>query len=164
MLKQLLEGRFQVEHFRDGKLLNTYEMPNGITNEGKDHILDVEFSDATQIAGTGWFIGLVDLSGFTALADADVMSSHAGWNEFTSYSEANRVAWGPGTPASQSITNSSAATFNISGNGTVKGIFIVTNNTKADETTGILWSTALFAADVPVSNGDQLKITYTVSA
>ena len=156
------KGRFQVEHWRRGKLLDTYDFPNGITDEGKNHILDVQFSDATQIASTGWFIGLIDLVGFTALADADTMSSNA-WDEFSGYSEGTRPAWGPGTPASESITNSSPATFNITGSGTVKGVFVPTNNTKL-ATTGILWATALFSADVPVSNGDQLKVTYTVSA
>ena len=90
------------------------------------------------------------------------MSSHAGWNEFTSYTEGNRVAWGPGSASSQSVTNSTPATFNINGSGTVKGVFIVSNNTKSG-TAGTLWATALFGADVPVTSGDQLKITYTVS-
>ncbi len=158
------KGQFTLEHFNsEGKLLNKFSMPNGITNEGKDHILDTEFGDGTQVASAGWFIALIDLSGFTALADADTMASHGGWNEFTSYSEATRVAWGPGSASSQSITNAAAATFNITGSGTVKGVFVPTNNTKSG-TSGVLWATALFAADVPVSNGDQLKITYTVSA
>ena len=156
-------GRFVIEHVRKGKVIGTYDMPNGIVNEGKTDILDVYFSDATQTAGSSWFIGLVDSSGYTALNDADTMSSHSGWNEFTSYSEANRVAWGPGAASAQSITNSSPATFNISGSGTLKGIFVVTNNTKGG-TSGTLWATALFSADVPVSNGDQLRVTYTVSA
>lgn len=160
----LPKGKFVIEHFdRNGKLKATYDMPNGIVNGGKDKILDDMFNDGTQTANSSWFIGLIDLSGFTALADADTMSSHAGWNEFTSYSEANRVAWGSGAAASQATTNASPATFNISGSGTVKGVFVVTNNTKGG-TSGTLWATALFAADVPVSNGDQLKVTYTVSA
>jgi len=160
----LPRGQFQVVHYdKMGHLLGTYDFPNGITNVGKNFILDVMFSDETPVASSSWYIGLIDNSGFTALADADTMSSHSGWNEFTSYSEANRVAWGPGAAASQSITNASPATFNISGSGTVKGVFITSNNTKGG-TTGYLWATALFSADVPVSNGDQLKVTYTVSA
>lgn len=159
-----LKGRFQIELFdKDGNFKGTYDMPNGIVNEGKDKILDVMFNDDTQIANSSWYIGLIDLSGFSALADTDTMASHSGWNEFTSYSEANRVAWGSGSAASQSVTNATPATFNISGSGTVKGVFVTSNNTKGG-TSGLLWATALFAADVPVSNGDQLKITYTVSA
>ena len=158
------KGRFNVDHFdRLGNLLGQYQFPNGITDEGKDLILDVMFNDVTAIANNSWFLGLIDLSGFTALADADTMASHGGWNEFTSYSEANRVAWGSGVSSSQSTTNSSPATFNITGSGTIKGVFAPTNNTKSG-TSGNLWATALFSADVPVSNGDQLKVTYTVSA
>jgi len=159
-----LRGQFSIEHTDSaGNIIGQYEFPNGITDEGKDHILDAEFNDGTQVANASWYIGLIDLSGFTALADADTMASHSGWNEFTSYSEATRVAWGSGAAASQSTTNASPATFNINGSGTVKGVFVPTNSTKSG-TSGTLWATALFAADVPVSNGDQLKITYTVSA
>lgn len=157
------KGKFIVEHFdKDGNKKGEYEFPNGITNVGKNLILNVMFNDATQIANNSWFIGLIDSSGFTALADADTMSSHGGWNEFTSYSDATRIAWGSQTSSAQSTSNSTPATFNINGSGTVKGVFIVSNSTKSG-TTGSLWATALFAADVPVTNGDQLKVTYTVS-
>lgn len=174
-MKKLLERIFGKPNFQPrhdvyielvdkfGKIKARQKVRNGITNEGKDDNLDVYFSDGTQTAGSSWYIGLIDNSGYSALAATDTMASHAGWNEFTSYSEANRVAWGPGAAASQSITNASPATFNINGSGTVKGVFVVTNNTKSGST-GILWATALFSADVPVSNGDQLKVTYTVSA
>jgi len=157
------KGRVQVEH-RDkfGNLKGIYDVPNGIGNVGKDKILDDMFGDGTQTASASWFIGLVDSSGFSAFAATDTMSSHGGWNEFTSYTEANRVAWGPGAASSQSTTNASPATFNINGSGTVKGVFIVTNSTKSG-TSGTLWSTAAFSAEVPVTSGDQLKVTYTVS-
>ena len=154
----------RVEHLdRNGKLIGIYNTHNGIANEGKDKNLDDFFNDGVQTANSAWAIGLIDLSGFTALADADTMASHGGWNEFTSYSEANRVAWGSGAASSQSVTNATPCTFNVSGSGTVKGVICCTNNTKGG-TSGTLWATALFSADVPVSNGDQLKVTYTVSA
>jgi hypothetical protein len=157
-------GWFNVEVFdKEGRIKGCYSFPNGITNEGKDKILDDMFNDGTQTANNSWFIGLIDSSGYTGLADSDTMSSHAGWNEFTTYSEANRVAWGSGAAASQSTTNASPATFNVNGSGTVNGVFVTTNNTKSG-TSGTLWATALFSAAVPVSNGDQLRITYTVSA
>lgn len=164
MLKSLLnpKGKFVVEHLRDGKKIGQYEMPNGIVNVGKNKLLDVMFNDSTPIANNSWFIGLIDNSGYTALADADTMSSHAGWSAFASYSEATRVAWGSGAASSQSVTNATAATFNINGSGTVKGIFVTSNSTKGG-TTGTLWATALFSGDVAVVSGDQLKVTYTVS-
>jgi len=158
------KGKFVVEHFdKDGNLKNKYEINNDITNEGKNTIFDVMFSDGTQIAASSWFIGLISNSGFSALAAPDTMASHAGWTEFVGYTQATRVAWGPGEPAAQSISNATPATFDINATGTVKGPFIVSQSTKGG-TTGKLWATALFSADVPVANGDQLKVTYTVAA
>jgi len=164
-----LQGFYPViQHFgrnASGELFlkDTYSLHNDITNEGKNEILDIMFSDGTQIAASSWYIGLISNSGYSALAAGDTMASHGGWTEFTGYSQATRVAWGPGNPASQSITNASPATFDINASGTLKGIFVTSNSTKSG-TTGKLWATGLFAADVPVSNGDQMKITYTVSS
>ena len=158
-----MRGRHYVEHYRNGLFLAKYDVKNDITNEGKNTIFDVMFSDLTPVPAASWYIGLINITGYSALAATDVMNSHSGWTEFTTYSQANRVAWGPGNPVSQSISNSTPATFDITGTGTVKGIFITSNNTKGG-TSGYLWSTALFSADVPVVNGDQLKITYTINA
>lgn len=158
-----LNGKWGVDHYRDGAKIARYDFPNDITNEGKNTLFEIMFHDGTQIANASWFIGLISNSGYSALAATDVMASHSGWTEFTGYSQSTRVAWGAGAAASQSITNASPATFDINASGTVKGIFVTSNSTKSG-TTGKLWSTALFAADVPVTNGDQLRATYTVSA
>jgi hypothetical protein len=158
-----LRGHYVADHYRGGVFLARYVIKNDITNEGKNTLFDVMFNTATQIANNSWFIGLISNSGYSALAATDTMSSHAGWTEFTTYTQANRVAWGSGAAASQSVTNSTPATFNINASGTIKGIFITSNNTKSG-TSGKLWSTALFSADVPVVNGDEIKITYTLSA
>jgi hypothetical protein len=157
-----------IEHYgrnEDGSLFlkDIYQLHNDITNEGKNTILDVMFKDGTQIASTSWYLGLISNSGYSALAAGDTMSSHTGWTEFTGYSQSTRVAWGPGAASGQSTTNATPATFDINATGTLKGIFVTSNSTKSG-TTGKLWATGLFAADVPVSNGDQMKITYTVSS
>lgn len=154
------KGRYVIEHFRGGKKINQYEFENGIADVGKNSLLDVYFRNQTQIAA--WYFGLVDNSGFTAFADGDTMSSHSGWSESTAYSDANRVAWGPDAAASKSITNSTAAQFNINATATLKGIFVTSSNTKSG-TTGTLWSTAAFASTVSVANGDVLKVTYTIN-
>lgn len=161
--KLKLKGRFKVEHFdKNGDLINTYEFNNDIVNVGKNDLLGVYFHDSTQTASTAWYIGLISNSSYSALAAADTMASHAGWTEFTGYSQSTRVAWTPGAPASQSITNGTPATFDINATGTVKGLFLANSSTKGG-TSGTLWATALFSADVPVTSGDQLKATYTVN-
>lgn len=156
------QGHFRIKHIRDGKELAVYDVKNLVVNQGKNDILDVYFSDGTQVAASGWFMGLVSLSGYSAIAAGDTAASHAGWTEFTGYSESTRQAWGQGDPASQSITNATPVTFTINATGTVKGAFIITNSTKGG-TSGKLWAAALFSADVPVNSGDQLKVTYTLS-
>jgi hypothetical protein len=156
-------GKVIVEHMdKDGNLIKKYEFPNLVVNQGKNDILDVYFHDATQTASSSWFVGLISNSGYSAIAAGDTAASHSGWTEFTGYSESTRQVWGQGAPASQSITNASPATFSINATGTVKGAFVITNSTKGG-TSGKLWAAALFTADVPVNNGDQLKVTYTLS-
>lgn len=174
-----LRGHFNVEHWRDGNLLAIYAFDNGITNEGKDLLLNVMFHATTAI--TPWYLGLIDNSGYTALAVGDIYDNinqaGNGWDEFASYTDANnsnsattRPEWQENAAATQSITNSTVSIFNVTASGTVKGIFAcggANAQTKSDHTaTGnYLWATALFnSGDVPVNNGDQLKVTYSVSA
>lgn len=162
--KSHFKGRFNVDHFDiKGHLVGRYDFKNDIVNVGKNNIFEVYFHDGTQTASSAWCLSLISLAGYSALAAGDTMGSHSGWAEFTGYSESTRQAWGPGAASAQSITNSTPVTFSINASGTVKGIFATTQNTKSG-TTGTLWATALFTGDVPVTNGDQLKVTYTVSA
>ena len=157
-----VRGAFKVEHRDvDGNLKGIYEFPNGIVDEGLDSILDVQFHAASQI--TTWYIGLVDNSGWTAFADADTLSSHSGWSENTNYTEANRVEWDEDAASSRSISNSTTADFSVNASGNMKGIFVSSNNVKSTGNTGTLWSTAAFSSVVAVTNGDSLKVTYTVS-
>lgn len=158
-----LHGHYVIEHIRDGEVIGTYEFDNDIVNEGKNLIFNVMFNGTTQVAANSWFLGLISLVGYSALAAADVMNSHAGWTEFVGYSGGARPAWGQGSASSQTITNGTATTFNLTATGTVKGIFVTSNSTISG-TSGYLWATALFTADVPVVNGDQLKVTYTLNA
>lgn len=144
----------------NGVLKGVYTTKNGIVDVGINKLLDVMFHADAQI--TTWYMGLVDNSGFTAFDNGDTMSSHGGWNEFTTYSETTRVTWTEDAAASRSISNSTSVDFSINGSGTVKGVFVTSDNTKSG-TTGTLWATAAFSSAVSVVNGDSLKITYTIS-
>lgn len=173
------QGRFTVEHFRNGELLNTHNFPNGIVNEGKDAIFNIMFDADTQI--TTWYMGLIDNAGYTAIADTDTYDNidqvGNGWAEFQTYTDAGnagsaltRPVWNPDAASGQSISNGTQITFDITGTATVKGLFIsgggAGNASKGDHAAdGTLWCTALFdQGDTSVINGDQLKVTYTVSA
>lgn len=134
---------------------------NTATVVGINSILGVQFHGDTQI--TTWYGGLVDNAAFSAFSTADTMGSHAGWAESVAYSDATRITWGAGAASAGSITNASAMTFNINTTATIKGLFITSVSTKSG-TTGTLWATAAFGSTVSVSNGDQLRVTYTLSA
>lgn len=155
------KGQFHLEIVREGKVIHRELLKNGVVDVGIDDVLSSAFQDAAS-KRTGWALGLIDNSGFTALAAADTMASHAGWTEFTGYSEANRVAWNPAAASSKSISNSTSRDFTMSSAGTIYGAFLASDNTKGG-TTGILWATAAFASPIPVSISDLIKLTYTVS-
>jgi hypothetical protein len=172
-------GRFVVEHFRRGVKIGQCEFPNGIANEGKNKLLDVMFHGVSAI--TTWWLGLIDNSGYSALAATDtyenIDQAGNGWDEFTDYTDAGnggsastRPEWTEGAASGQAITNGSPVVFDITGSGTVKGLFLVggianAQNKGNHEAGGTLWATALFGTgDVPVNAQDQLKVTYAVSA
>jgi hypothetical protein len=173
-------GKFSIDLYRDGKRINSFAFPNGIVNQGKNHLLDVGFYAAT--AYPTWYCGLIDLSGYSELADddtyTDINQAGNGWDEYTSYTDANngdsattRPEWQADAASAQAITNSTTSIFDITVNGTVKGVFIVggtggaANKSDHEAANNILWATALFGSgDVAVLNGDQLKVTYTISA
>lgn len=153
-----MRGVYTLEHYRDGKLLATLELENGIVDVGANNLLDVMFGGATVT--DPWYIGLIDTG--ATLAVADTMASHAGWMEFIAYTEATRQAWDEATAAARAITNSTDTEFTINAAGTVYGIFLVSDSAKSG-VAGTLWSTAAYTAGLVVANLDVLKVTYTLT-
>lgn len=159
-------GEYLVEcHDKDGNLKWSLQEHNLVVNAGAADMNNKYFTGSSYSAT--WYLGLITGPGVTTNA-ADTMSSHAGWTEFTGYSNANRVTctFGAATTASPSvITNSgSPAVFNINATGTVGGAFLTSNNTKSG-TTGTLFSEKAFSSpgDRSVTSGDTLTVTYTFS-
>lgn len=156
------QGRYEVEHWRNGVLLGIIKGKNLVVNVGKNKILDVMFQSATPIATASWVMGLISDVSYSAIAAADTMGSHAGWTEAVGYSQATRVTWGQGAAASQVTTNASPAVFTINATDTIKGIFITSQSTKGG-TSGTLWSAMLFpTGDTNVLSGDELRATYSL--
>ena len=81
----------------------------------------------------------------------------------TAYSGGVRKTWTPIAASSGSITNTSVVTFNITGTDTLYGAFLVSSNT-LNGTSGVLWSGVSFPSTVAVANGDDVKVTYTLSS
>lgn len=131
--------------------------PNGTTTGGMTDRLNVAFNGGTQ--KTSWFLGLIDNSGFSALATGDTMASHAGWTENVSYTSGTRPQWTPLTVAGSSVVNSSVVAFTMTGSVTIKGIFLCSDSTLSG-TTGILWATGAFAAPQALTSTQVLNVTY----
>jgi len=160
-------GKYTVECFdKDGNLKWKAETPNLVVNVGLQYMAGSALTSTTQI--TTWYLGLYGAGVSNSPAAGDTMSSHIGWTENTTYSNANRptATFVAATNANPSVVTNSAspATFNINGTTTVGGAFLTSSNTKGG-TTGTLFSAADFQApgDRSVVNGDTLNVTYSFS-
>lgn len=182
-----LFGQGQVWHYRNGVLQpkSSGMFRNAITDQGHASFISW-FTGAT--GPSQMWMGLINGNPATPSLDADetyqdITDATAAYTEFLDYDVSAtsnvRAEWiegavAPGPPAT--IDNaSSVATFDITGTPTndVFGIFLVYNLTTpgapeshTDPDTGdlgILWAHAAFAAEIPVSSGDQIKVTYTIS-
>ena len=156
-----ITGAYTVECFdADGNLKWSEAIKNLVVTVGKNSMLDEYFAGTTYSAA--WYLGLVDGASSPTYNAADTMSSHAGWSEFTSYSEATRPAptWNSASSGSKA-TN--ATSFSINGSGTVAGAFMTTNSTISG-TTGTLYSAGNFSGGSrTVASGDTLNVTYTAT-
>ena len=127
----VVEHHYSVECFdKDGNLKWREAFDNLVVAAGRNKYLDATLK--TGLAVPAWYVGLVTgPGGSNTYAAADTMGSHAGWAENTSYSEANRPAFTPGTISAGSVDNSAAkASFTINGSVTIAGSFMADNNTK----------------------------------
>lgn len=150
---------YRVECFmRDGRLRWALELPNVVFDVGgRNDLLNVMFNAATQ--STAWYISLVDNGSFTGYVQAtDTMASHGGWIENSNYNAATRVVWTPsGAAAIGSIDNSPGGTFNFTTTETIRGAFLVDQNTKGG-TTGFLYGAVDFGAPRSVFSGDSMRV------
>jgi hypothetical protein len=145
----------------DGNVKWTDEINNLVTTVGKNDLLDKYLAGSAYTAT--WYLGLISITSYTAVAAGDTAASHAGWTESVVYSNANRP-----TPTFNAASAGSKATtataFNINGTDTIKGCFLISNNTKSG-TSGTLYSAGLFSGgDKAVGSGDTLNVTYTAGA
>lgn len=165
------EGIYLVECFGpDGELKWRDTAPNTVTTVGKNAILDAALAGSSYTV-TGPYVGLISSVSWSATAAGDTMSSHSGWTEAgnanapTYTAPRKTAAWSAASSGSKAL--SSAASFAITGSGTVKGCFLVFGTgavSTVDNTSGTLLSAGAFSGgDKVVGNGDTLNVSYSLA-
>lgn len=194
-LRRAVSGHFRVEHRRSESLVgyDSHELrersklgmmprihrvaplvllsrewvPNIVTNEGLNHLLDATLSAATQI--TAWYVA-VSKSNTTPLATHTYAAP--GYTEIagTDVDETTRQAWTDAGPSSQSITNSaSPAVYTAKTNVTAYGSSLVGGGSAPTTLAntaggGKLYSSSLYASSKALVDNDTLTITYTLGS
>ena len=155
-----LEGRFWGVQRRGGKILQHLEVHNTVMDAAKNDIWEVYFRSGTQKLITAWAMGLISAASYTTgIAAANTLASHAGWIEYTGYTQTNRPLWNPAAAASRAIANTTGCTFTFNSTGTLKGIFIASNIAKSS-TSGILYSAGTFSSEQDVVPDDEISLIY----
>lgn len=154
-------GVFTFQQIRNGKIIDEWEEKNLVVNEGLNHLLAAVLNGSTQV-GT-WYIGLFE-GNYTPVSTDKAANIAANAVECTAYNETLRQRWSCNAPTGQSITNTSTkASFAINATKTIYGAFLISDSAKSG-TTGTLFSASKFTAPRNVIIGDELLVTYTVSA
>lgn len=150
---------------KDGNILREDSFDNLVTTVGKNFLLDNGLAGSAYTAA--FFMGLISLVSYSAVAVGDTQASHAGWLEAgatnaPTYSGARKTAaWAAASAGSKAL--SAGLVFTFTGAGTVKGCFLGTGSV-VDATSGTLYSAGLFTGgDQPVVSTNTLTVTYTAS-
>ena len=159
-----VQGKFILELVRDGEVIEEFETPNLVVDEGLDYQRGAVLLGETQV--DSWYVALVD--GNPTIAAGDTYATQAGWSEITDYDEANRPAWTGVAGATGVATNSAdRAEFTISAGGaTIGGVALVGGgsdaNTKGDTAGGgTLFSASAFTGgDRSLQESDVLRVTW----
>ncbi len=144
-----------------GEVVDDFKVANAPVTVGLNSLLNVGFRATTQI--TAWYVGLINGSGFSAVSASDTMASHAGWTEYTAYSEPVRQTWSPGAASGGVLVNSSVMTFTNGGaTGSIQGMFLASSSTKG-EAVSTLYSTAVESSPRSLAAGATFQVYYQVT-
>lgn len=147
---------YTIEHIRNGEVIDSEVAKNIVPTEGLDYMLNALFKGSSVYSS--WYVALYE-GNYVPVAGATIATLPANAVETTAYSEANRVAFVPGTVSSGSVDNtSSKAEFTFTASKTIYGGFIASSVSKS-ATSGVAISAVRFTNPKQVSTGDVLRVT-----
>ena len=160
-----LGSLWEWEHWRDGKLIDSWADHNLCTDQGLTYLLDAGFSAATPI--TAWYVAVYDNNHTPAAANT---YATPGFTEATNYS-GDRKAWQEAGVAAKAITNSAnKASLTFTSAATIYGAALVGGGsaatTKGDTAGGgKLYNLSAFSSGAKsMASSDVLKVTITLTA
>ena len=156
-------GVFEIECYdKDGELKWKDDAHNMWVQEGRDYILNVIFKNGTR--NDPLYVGLFEQE--TPSDDWTMSNNGTTWHENTDYSESARQEFIDGdisgTTTRQLDNDDNIATFSITASATLKGAFLTTDNTKGGTSGTLLCAATFDEGDRNVTNGDTVKVKYTV--
>lgn len=156
-----MSGKYIVQHIRGGQVIDEFEADNIVVDQGLDYALNAGFGQTSAIAS--WYAGLFE-GNYTPTSSV-VASTITGLStECTAYASATRPVWTVVASTAKKLTNSaSRASFVFNATKTIYGAFLVSSSTKSG-TTGTLFSAARFTTAKSVDSGDELLVTYELTA
>lgn len=151
-------GVYTLTQIRDGIIIDQTTEDNVVTIEGRTHICESYFASGT--AGTK-YIGL--FTGNITPTQNDVMATFlTNALEFTGYAETQREQLVAVVTSGNVSNTTNKAEFTINATGTIRGVFLSTNNVK-NGTSGVLVSAKRFDVDRTVNVGDILQIEWNLT-
>lgn len=157
----LLAGRYIAKIVRDGVTIDEFEVDNKIVDEGVNNLLNAALRNSG--AQAAWYMGVYK-GAYTPIATTTAATVAAAAQEAIGYSGGARRPWTAAAAANRQISNSTApAVFTFTEAATINGAFVVSSS-QLNGTGGVLLSIAAFGTSKPVSVGDQLTLTYTLTA
>jgi hypothetical protein len=153
-------GYFHFEWKGLDGLKKEWDSFNKVVDVGLQYLLDSALLGTTPISS--WYMGLT--AGTPTIAAGDILGTHTGWTEVTTYSESTRQAW-TGVRSSQTISNTaSKAVFTFASGTTLGGAFLCSQSNKASTTGTLLSGSAFSGGNEVFSSGGTLTVTYTFAA
>lgn len=153
-------GRFGflyvAEVIKNGIVVERERVHNLMPIEGENHLLNVAFKGVTQVVA--WY--LAPYEGNYTPVSASVAATFPGLaTECTTYDEATRVAFVPGTVSAGAMDNAaSRAEFTFNAQKVIYGGFLTSVSTKG-ATSGVLGSAVRFASPKNLDSGAVLRLT-----